>query len=311
MRRKLLAKKTLQLIVSVFLFTMLLYGLLILSTGDPALRVLRKFGIQTVSANNLSEIREKLGIKENFFQSYFYWLFQVLRGNLGTSFMTDQSVRQLLVEKSMVTILLISLTFFISCPFSLLLGSWIGNKPFLRGINQLLAIILSFPVYWLSIVAIFYFGVQLQWLPFVGSSHIKNYLLPIFVMCVSESAYLIKMVSELVMPIATSERQQIARFRGIKKSYRFYYQLNELATPLISLYGNSLLHLFGGSVMIEITFSMSGLGKLLMDAIASRDYPVIQGVTLIVAICTFVLSYIIDLMIQRIDSRILINQGGS
>ena len=144
MRRKLLAKKTLQLIVSVFLFTMLLYGLLILSTGDPALRVLRKFGIQTVSANNLSEIREKLGIKENFFQSYFYWLFQVLRGNLGTSFMTDQSVRQLLVEKSMVTIRLISLTFFISCPFSLLLGSWIGNKPFLRGINQLLAIILSF-----------------------------------------------------------------------------------------------------------------------------------------------------------------------
>lgn len=308
---KFLAKKTLRLIVSVLLFTLILYGLLIFSTGDPALRVLRKLGIQTVSPAALIEIRKKLGIEGNFFQDYFYWLLQVFRGNLGRSFMTDQPVQQLLAEKLSVTLRLINITFFITCPLSLLLGGWIGNKPFCRWLNQLLAVVLSFPIYWLAIFAIFCFGVQLKWFPFVGSNRLQNYLLPIFVMCVSEGAYLTKMVSELIVPVATSERQRIAYFKGIKGYYRFYYQVNELAAPLIALYGNSFVHLFGGSVMIELIFSMSGMGKLLLDAIAARDYPVIQGITLLVAISTFILSYFIDIMIQRVDARIIIDQEGT
>ncbi|WP_236847773.1 ABC transporter permease subunit, partial [Brevibacillus laterosporus] len=91
------------------------------------------------------------------------------------------------------------------------------------------------------------------------------------------------MVSDLIVSSATSEQQIIAKFRGIKWYYRFYYQLKELFVPLISLYGNSLINLFGGTVIVEIIFSISGLGKLLMDAISTRDYPVIQGITLIIA----------------------------
>lgn len=104
--------------------------------------------------------------------------------------------------------------------------------------------------------------------------------------------------------------KKIAGFRGIKWYYRFYYQLNELVVPLISLYGNSLTHLFGGTIMVEIIFSISGLGKLLMDAISTRDYPVIQGITLLIACGIFLFNYALDVFIQKVDSRIKISQGG-
>lgn len=307
MRRKILVKKTLRLIISLLFFTVILYALLHLSTGDPALSVLRKLGVQSVSPSILIEERIKLGIEGNFFQQYVHWLLQLVKGNLGRSFMTDQPVQQLLAEKFSISLCLIGTTFLLMCPVSLVVGGWIGNKESVHWLNQLLSIVLSFPIYWLAIVVIFLFGVQLHWFPFIGSKSIQNYLLPIFVLCLSEGAYLTKMVSELIMPVAASERQRIARYRGIKSYYRFYYQLSELTAPLTSLYGNSLLHLFGGSVMVEIIFSMSGVGKLLMDAIATRDYPVIQGITLVVAFGTFILSYLIDVTIQCLDTRVLIH----
>ncbi|EAA0100346.1 ABC transporter permease subunit, partial [Listeria monocytogenes] len=80
-----------------------------------------------------------------------------------------------------------------------------------------------------------------------------------------------------------------------------------IVIPLISLYGNSFIHLFGGTIMIEIIFSISGIGKLLMEAISTRDYPVIQGVTLLIAFGTFLFNYLMDIVIQKADARIQVN----
>lgn len=170
--------------------------------------------------------------------------------------------------------------------------------------KQVLSVILSFPIYWLAILSIFLLGVKLKFFPFVGSSTSRHLILPTLVICLSEGSYLTKMVSDLILLVAESEKQKIAIFRGIKWYYRFYYQLKEVVIPLISLYGNSFIHLFGGTIMIEIIFSISGMGKLLMEAISTRDYPVIQGITLLVAIGTFLFNYLMDIVIQKVDSRI-------
>lgn len=310
MTKEFLLKKTLRLFSSLLLFSFLLYGLLYLSTGDPAVGVLRRLGGQNFSQEALAGVRVKLGISGNFFEQYFHWLVKLITGDFGHSFTTNQAVLPTILQKIEVTIQLISLSFIISFIVSLFLGSAVANFSSLKWLKQVLSILLSFPIYWLAIVAIFVLGVQLKWLPFVGSSTGKHLVLPMIVICLSEGSYLTKMVSDLIDPIKASERQKIAGFRGIKWYYRFYYQLNELVVPLISLYGNSLTHLFGGTIMVEIIFSISGLGKLLMDAISTRDYPVIQGITLLIACGIFLFNYALDVFIQKVDSRIKISQGG-
>uniref|UniRef100_UPI0034D28C7F ABC transporter permease n=1 Tax=Klebsiella pneumoniae TaxID=573 RepID=UPI0034D28C7F len=266
--------------------------------------ILQKLGGQNISQKMIEETRIKLGIDGNFFKQYLRWLFSLLKGDLGNSFMTNTPVLQVINEKIWVTVRLLSLSFFSCFMLSLFFGSIIGNFPFLRWIKQVLSVILSFPIYWLAILSIFLLGVKLKFFPFVGSSTSRHLILPTLVICLSEGSYLTKMVSDLILLVAESEKQKIAIFRGIKWYYRFYYQLKEVVIPLISLYGNSFIHLFGGTIMIEIIFSISGMGKLLMEAISTRDYPVIQGITLLVAIGTFLFNYLMDIVIQKVDSRI-------
>lgn len=311
MDKAFLLKKTLRLLVSLLLFSLLLYGLLYLSTGDPALGVLRKLGGQNLSQKAIEETRARLGLDGNFIEQYFQWLLRIITGDFGRSFMTNQPVLPTIVEKCGITFKVIGLSFLLNLFVSLVCGSFIGNFSFFKWGKQVLSVMLSFPIYWLAVVVIFIFGVQLKWFPFVGSSSGKHLVLPILVIGLSEGSYLTKMVSDLIVSVAGSERQKIAKFRGIKWYYRFYYQLKELFVPLISLYGNSCTHLFGGTIMVEIIFSISGLGKLLMEAISTRDYPVIQGITLLIACGTFLLNYVLDIWIQKVDSRIQIDLGGA
>ncbi|MBC1600884.1 ABC transporter permease [Listeria welshimeri] len=307
MSNNFLLKKTIRLLVSLLLFSFLLYGLLYLSTGDPALGVLQKMGGQNISKKMIEETRTKLGINGSFLQQYFRWLFSILKGDFGNSFITNVPVIQVINEKIWVTTKLLSLSFFFCFLVSITFGSIIGNFSPLIWVKQVLSIVLSFPIYWIAIFSIFLLGVKFRWFPFVGSSTNLHLILPILVICLSEGSYLTKMVSDLILLVRKSERQKIAIFRGINWYYRFYYQLKEIVIPLISLYGNSFIHLFGGTIMIEIIFSISGIGKLLMEAISARDYPVIQGVTLLIAFGTFLFNYLIDIVIQKADARIQVN----
>lgn len=300
-------KKTIRLLVSLLLFSFLLYGLLYLSIGDPALGVLQKLGEQNITQKMIKETRIRLGIEGSFFQQYFRWLLSLLKADLGKSFMTNVPVLQVINEKIWVTSKLLCLSFFSSFLLSIFWGSIIGNFLSLRWMKQILSVILSFPIYWIAIFLIFILGVKLKWLPFVGSSTSHHLVLPIIVICLSEGSYLTKMVGDLLLVVTETERQKIATFRGIKWYYRFYYQLKEIMVPLISLYGNRFIHLFGGTIMIEIIFSISGMGKLLMEAISTRDYPVIQGITLLVATGIFLFNYLMDMLIQKLDSRIHLN----
>jgi peptide/nickel transport system permease protein len=303
-------KKTLRLMISLLLFSFLLYGLLALSTGDPALGVLRRLGVNHVSPEALEATRVKLGMDGAFLERYFKWLLQCLQGNFGYSFQSNIAVRQLMVEKLSITIQLVSSAFIICLFMAVTIGSLIGNFPALNWLNQIVSVVLSFPIYWMAIATIFLFGVQLKLFPFVGSSTTWHLVLPIFVLSLSEGCYLTKMTGDLLSISAISERQTIAKFRHIKWYYRLFYQLKDVFVPLLTLSMTSLIHLFSGVIMIEIIFSISGIGKLLMEAISTRDYPVIQGITLLLACVTFILNYVVDLLIQKIDRRIQLERGG-
>lgn len=307
MKKSILFKKTSRLIIHLLLFSLLLHGLLYITTGDPAISFLRKIGVQTASKELVEETRNRLGMNGHFFEDYLHWLQAILKGDFGKSFMTNKSVLAIIKNKLLISTRLIGGGFLLSCFFSLTLGSLLGNVSSIRWLKPILSLLLSLPIYLLAIFTIFIFGVQLRWFPFIGSSTSNHYILPLMVIALSEGSYLTKRVGDFVEIIVNSEHQQIARFRKIKWYYRYYYQLNELSIPLITLYGNSLAYLFGSTVMIEIIFSISGLGKTLMEAIFSRDYPVIQGITLILACFIFLLNFMVDLLMVKVDGRVTVN----
>lgn len=295
------------LLLSLVIFSFCLYFLLTLSIGDPALGVLRKNGVQNINHEILQQVRTDLGLSQSFLAQYAQWFLGILQGNFGKSFINDQDVLTLIYQRGQITFILVMVAFVISLLLSLILGCILGNfskSNWVHLVDKILTVILSTPVYCIAILLIFLLGVRWQLFPFVGSGSIQHLVLPILVLTLSEGCYLTKMISDLISNIAQSERQLLLRFRGLCWYYRIAYQLKEISVPLITLYAQSFLQIFGISVMVEIMLSISGVGKLLMESIMARDYPVIQGITLLTATLTFVLHYFIDLVIEKIDDRI-------
>lgn len=116
------------------------------------------------------------------------------------------------------------------------------------------------------------------------------------------------MIADLVGDIKGEERFVLAKLRRLKLRFILFYQMKALFTPLATLYANVLIHLLGSTVMIEIIFSIAGAGKLLMEAITARDYPMIQGISLLIATITFLIHYVVDVLIQLVDNRIKIDK---
>ncbi|MBE9908909.1 ABC transporter permease [Enterococcus casseliflavus] len=304
-----LCRKTFRFLLSLLLFSALLYGLLYLSTGDPAISLLRKSGTSNITTDALNQTRQALGLDQTFFVQYVRWLQLILEGNFGLSYMSGEPVLQTMINRSAVTVTIIGWSFVINLLISLVAGTLIANSAILQKGRSILVVCLSFPSYWIAIVCIFIFGVQLQWFPFVGSGTARHLVLPILVCLLSEGLYLIKIVSDLLRASAESDLEWIAKRRLISWFARRYYQINENMVPLIALYANSLIRLFSITIMVEVIFSISGISKLLIDAISVRDYPMIQGVGLVIASIVFLINYLSDVLVLLFDKRVVLQQG--
>ncbi|MBK0038791.1 MULTISPECIES: ABC transporter permease [unclassified Enterococcus] len=309
MNVRILCRKTFRFLLSLLLFSVLLYGLLYLSTGDPAISLLRKSGTSNITTDALNQTRQALGLDQTFFVQYFRWLLLILQGNFGLSYMSGEPVLQTMIARSAITVTIIGWSFVINLLISLVAGTLIANSPVLRKGRSILVVCLSFPSYWIAIVCIFIFGVQLQWFPFVGSGTASHLVLPILVCMLSEGLYLIKIVSDLLSVSAESDLEWIAKRRRIPWLARRYYQINDNMVPLIALYANSLIRLFSITIMVEVIFSISGISKLLIDAISVRDYPMIQGVGLVIASIVFLINYLSDVLVLLCDERVMLHQG--
>lgn len=165
-------------------------------------------------------------------------------------------------------------------------------------------ILTSMPEYWLAILFVYYFGIRLQWFPFVGSSSWLHFVLPVTVLVIVEGCHIILMTAHLIEGTLKSEAYQLTLLRGFKLKHRIYVQIKEIFAPLITIMINSTIHLFGKVVILEVIFSMSGIGKLLITAINQRDYPLIQGIIMLVIVTIMLTNYLGDILIIKNEPRI-------
>ena len=306
LRRLLSAIPTL-ILVSLFVFT-----LQKLLPGDPVLAMAGEERDPAV----MEYLRDKYRLNDPIPLQYLNWVGNVLTGDLGTSLRTEQPVTTLLASKLPVTIELAVLALLIA----LLIGIPTGIISAVRkgtavdyGANVVALSGISIPHFWLGILLIMVFAVKLQWLPASGfvpmgedfGQNLKTLILPAFVLGAGLSGILMRHTRSAMLEVLRADYVRTARAKGLfPRTVILKHALRNALMPIITLTTLLFGELLGGAVLTEQVFSIPGFGKMIVDAVFNRDYAVVQGVVLCVAIGFLMLNLLADVLYRLINPRL-------
>ncbi|QRF59392.1 ABC transporter permease [Variovorax paradoxus] len=305
--RRGLATAPVLLIVAVIVFL-----LLRMTPGDPAAAIAG----DAASAQDIARIRMQLGLDESILVQFARWLGQVLRGDLGHSFFYRMSVTDLIGQRLEPTLSIaavtVVLTVLIALPLGVLAASRRGGRldRFIMGASVLG---FSVPVFVAGYAMIWLFSMQLGWLPSQGYSRIadgvgpwlRNLVLPCITLAVMYAALIARVTRASVSEALTEDYVRTARAKGIAEwSMLLRHALANAAVPIATVIGLSVAGLIGGVVVTETIYAIPGLGQLTVDAVLSRDYPLIQGITLFFSLVYVVVNLLVDLSYLLLDPRI-------
>ncbi|BBB89460.1 MAG TPA: ABC transporter permease [Methylomusa anaerophila] len=282
------------------------FAIIQLTPGDPAVLLLQQRGLDP-TPEEVAVIRDELHLDRPFGERYVLWLWQICQGDLGVSFYTRQPVATEILQHIPATLELTAAAMFFSLivAFGLgLLSAKYENKipDFISRIYALLAV--SMPSYWLGLLFIYFFAVKLQLLPAVGRGGFLNLILPAVTLGFSPAAVHARLLRNSLLEVLSQEFMLYARAKGLTvwQALLHHGVLPSLA-PVVTSLGTTFGYMLGGTVIIESIFAWPGLGKMVMDAIFNRDYPVIQGYILVMAMVYTLVNVGIDLLCVWFDPR--------
>lgn len=302
-----IGKRFIKLIPILLGLTFVVYGLMYLSPGDPAQKKLLAQGV-TVSEEVLERTREEMGLNRPFLVQYGSWLGGVLRGDLGTSYKDDRPVAQKLGEAMKNSLLLAGSALFLSVLLSVILGIFTALHR--NGIADYIIRFLSFlgnslPNFLLSVLLMYFFCIRVKAFPVVAKNSLQGLFLPTLALSIPMISRFVRQIRAEVLEELSKPYVYGARARGVKERYILYRNvLHNAMSAIITVVGASIGTLLGGSVVVETVFSWKGVGKLAMDAISARDYPVVQGFVILMGIIFVTVNLLTDLAYHQIDPRI-------
>ena len=312
MTKKQIGKRFLQILIVLFGISFLTFGLTYLSPGDPAEIMLTECG-NLPTPELLEQTRHELGLDQPFLVQYGTWLKGVLTGDMGQSYSFKMPVVQKLVScfwpTLKMSLLALLMMIVISIPLGILAAVYQNKFPdyFVRGITF---IGVSVPSFWLGLILLSIFGVQLRWVNVAGgSTDLKAMILPSLTLALAMSAKYTRQVRTAVLDELSQDYVIGAQARGVKKSKIIWGNVfpNSLL-PLITMFGLSIGSLLGGTSVVEVIFSYPGLGNLAVSAITSSDYNLIQGYVLWLALIYMVINLIVDASYVYIDPRMRLKE---
>lgn len=305
------------LIVSFAIFTALR-----MVPGDPARLILGPMASDAV----VEKMAREMGLRDPIPVQYVHWVGQVLRGNLGISYMRASSGSQVagshgvdaLVDKAPVLDLLLQtvpmtvqlaalalvFAFLISVPVGVFAGLNAGGW-FDRFALYLGSTFVSIPNFWLAIVLALVLTAELQWIPSIGYKGFVYTILPAFVIAIEMSPIFMRSLSVAVASAKQRNFVQLAHVRGLSRKRIFFrHILRNASVPVLNIFGVQIGALLGGALIIEYIFDYPGVGLLTVQAVLQRDFPVIQGVALLSACLFVVINILVDLISTKIDPRL-------
>ena len=305
--RRILSTVPVMAIVALFVFS-----LLYIAPGDPAAIIA---GDQA-SPGDIERIRQGLGLDRPFLVQFGSWLWRILHGDLGTSIFTNLPVSSLIAQRIEPTlslmVLTLVLTIVVAVPLGVLAawkaGSWVD-----RTIMAFAVFAFSLPVFVVGYVLAFVFALQFEWLPVQGYTPLaegfwpwlQNLILPVLALGCVYIALIARITRASMLEVLQQDYIRTARAKGLdQRSILFVHALKNAAVPIITVIGIGVALLIGGAVVTESVFAIPGLGRLTIDAILRRDYPVIQGIVLMFSFLYVLVNLMVDVTYTLVDPRI-------
>jgi len=302
-----------QVIPTLLILSILIFGLQQLMPGDPALILA---GEERGDPAVLAAIRAELGLDRSIPEQYLRWMGKVLTGDFGFSWRIRVPVSELILTKLPVTFQLASMAFIIAILIGVPLGivsavrkdtpaDWAANGAALFGIST--------PNFWLGIMMILLFSVELGWLPPSGYvsptedlvQSLATTIMPAFVLGTGVASVLMRHTRAAMLTALSQDYVRTARAKGLRERVVVWkHALRNALIPVVTLGAIEFGRLLAGAVLTEQIFTIPGFGKLIVDAVFNRDYPVVQGVVLATALIFVVLSLIADLLYMAINPRL-------
>ncbi len=289
--------------------TLAVFGLIQLTPGDPAAAIL---GTQANPAA-LAALRRAMGLDLPAPIQYLHWLDNVLHGNLGVSYRNHMAVAHLLASALPVTLELTLVSLIIAAVIGIPSGVIAAARRYTNTDYAVSAAALFGISIWLGLLLILLFSLVLGWLPASGFTplhdglwaNIKSMILPGFSVGIFSAGVLSRFVRAAMMEAFEEDYVRTARAKGLGERIVIYrHALKNALIPTVTVLGLQLAFLLGGVVIIEQVFALPGIGQLTLNAIEARDYPIVQGATLLIGVAFVIVNLVVDLAYTAIDPRI-------
>lgn len=300
-----IGRRLLILIPVIFGVSFLVFGALYIIPGDAVDRMLAESG---ASAETLARLRDQYGLNDPFLVQYGRFLSQMIRFDLGRSIITDRSVKEQIRNQLPATIELTLSALLIAFLFGVPLGviSAINRGSWADALGMLIALIgVSMPNFWLGLLLIMAFSLQLGWLPTAGTGGLDHLILPAVTLGFSGIAVIARVTRSSLLEVMSSDFIRTARSKGLRQvTIIVKHGMRNSMASVLTIVGLQFGALLGGSVVVETVFSRQGIGFMAADAIQSLDIILVQGAVMLAALTFVLVNLLVDLSYSLLDPRV-------
>jgi peptide/nickel transport system permease protein len=305
--RRLVATIPVMLLVAVIVFL-----LVHLAPGDPASVIAG----DNATSDQIARIRETLGLDQPLWRQFLIWITHVLQGDLGQSLFWNQSVSELILQRAEPTISLALTTLIFAVTLALTLGvlaAWKAGSLLDRTVMGIAVTGFSVPVFVVGYLLVYVFAIELKWVPVQGYRPIaegfwpwfERLILPSIALGLAYTALIARITRTTMLEVLSEDYIRTAEAKGVAtRPVLLKHALKNAAVPIVTIIGIGVALLIGGVVITETVFNIPGIGRLVVDAIARRDYPIIQGVILVFSFVYVLVNLAVDLSYTLFDPRV-------
>lgn len=309
-------RRLLHALVVLWILSLLVFLTMRLLPGDPIMMLVSRDEFSASTPERIAELRHEHGLDRPMLVQYVDWLGQVARGNLGKSIMNKIPVAEEIIYRLPVTLHLGLVAFIVGATLGILLGilgalrrgTWVDNL-----VTLVANLAITAPPFWLGIILIYAFGFHLKLLPIYGYTSplddfwmsMKQSVLPTAVLMAFPMATTARQMRSSQLEVMRQDYVRTAWSKGLaERAVVMRHALKNALMPVVTIQGVVLRIVIGGSVVVESVFSIPGLGRLAVDSVRAQDYPLVQGITLLIATITVLINLGVDLIYGWLDPRI-------
>jgi peptide/nickel transport system permease protein len=299
------AQRLLQGVVVLLGVSFIVFALMHLTPGNPAEVMLSEFG---ASAEDLARLRDQLGLDRPWTLQYRDFLVNGVQGDLGRSLFTRRPVTEQILAALPSTLALTGAAVVVALAAGIPLGiiSALRHRTWVDSLSMMLSLLgVAMPVFWVALLLILIFSINLGWLPATGGSGFSSMILPSVALGLGAAGLIARLVRSSMLEVLRADYITTSRAKGLGEGAVILgHALRNALIPLITIVGLQIGNLLSGAVVIETIFARQGIGSMLIKGILQKDFPLVQGLILFIAVAYIAMNIVIDILYGVVDPRI-------